>query len=199
MKAFLCMPLSPYYGLGTAWINKVMNIWSYNDFLTILKCCQVLWVAMQSFVNKIIQLIYCRHLKKVIKAKYDNPWRKKWQPSPALLPGKSHGQRSLVGCSPWGHKELDTTKRLHFQSFHFSLSFSFSIIFTFHFHALEKEMATHSSILVWRIPGTEAWWTAVYGVTQSHTWLKLVSSSSMEIHDILATNLAEALWSKSYQ
>ena len=39
----------------------------------------------------------------------------------------------------------------------------------FHFHALEKEMATHSSILVWRIPGTEAWWTAVYGVTQSHT------------------------------
>ena len=124
------MPLSPYYGLGTAWINKVMNIWSYNDFLTILKCCQVLWVAMQSFVNKIIQLIYCRHLKKVIKAKYDNPWRRKWQPSPALLPGKSHWQRSLVGCSPWGHKESDTTKRLHFQSFHFSLSFSFSL-FTF--------------------------------------------------------------------
>ena len=41
-----------------------------------------------------------------------------------------------MGCSPWGHKELDTTERLHFQ-----------------FHALEKEMATHSSILAWRIPG----------------------------------------------
>ena len=40
------------------------------------------------------------------------PWRRKWQPSPVLLPGKSHGQRSLEGCIPWGHKELDTTERL---------------------------------------------------------------------------------------
>ena len=43
--------------------------------------------------------------------------------------------------------------------------------FTFHFHALEKEMATHSSILAWRIPGTGAWWAAIYGVTQSRTRL----------------------------
>ena len=55
-----------------------------------------------------------------------------------LLPGKSHGQRSLVGCSPWGCEESDTTERLHFP----------------HFHALEKEMATHSSVLAWRIPET---------------------------------------------
>ena len=41
--------------------------------------------------------------------------------------------------------------------------------FTFHFHALEKEMATHSSVLAWRIPGTGAWWAAVYGVAQSQT------------------------------
>ena len=67
------------------------------------------------------------------------PWRRKWQPTPVLMPGKSHGQRSLVGCSPWGRKELDTTERLS--------------DFTFHFHALEKEMATHSSVLAWRIPG----------------------------------------------
>ena len=59
-----------------------------------------------------------------------------WQPTPVLLPGKSHGQRSLVGCSPWGCEESDTTERLHF-----------------YFHALEKEMATHSSVLAWRIPG----------------------------------------------
>ena len=51
-----------------------------------------------------------------------------------LLPGKSHGRRNLVGCSPWGREELDMTERLHFQ-------------------ALEKEMATHSSVLAWRIPG----------------------------------------------
>jgi len=41
------------------------------------------------------------------------PWRRKWQPTPALLPGKSHGQRSLIGYSPWGRKESDMTERLH--------------------------------------------------------------------------------------
>ena len=45
--------------------------------------------------------------------------------------------------------------------------------FTFHFHALEKEMATHSSVLAWRIPGMGgAWWAAVCGVAQSQTRLK---------------------------
>ena len=44
--------------------------------------------------------------------------------------------------------------------------------FTFHFHALEKEMATHSSVLAWRIPGGGAWWASVYGVAQSRTQLK---------------------------
>ena len=66
--------------------------------------------------------------------------RRKWHPTPVLLPGESHGRRSLVGYSPWGHEELDITERLHFP---------------FYLHALEKEMATHSSILAWRIPGTE--------------------------------------------
>ena len=42
------------------------------------------------------------------------PWRRKWQSTPGLLPGKSHGQRSLVGHSPWGRKELDMTERLQF-------------------------------------------------------------------------------------
>ena len=64
--------------------------------------------------------------------------RRRWHPTPVLLPGKSHGWRSLVGCSPWGHEESDTTEQLHL---------------TFHFHALEKEMGTHSSVLAWRIPG----------------------------------------------
>ena len=44
--------------------------------------------------------------------------------------------------------------------------------FTLHFHALEKEMATHSSVLAWRILGTGAWWPAVYGVAQNRTRLK---------------------------
>ena len=59
-------------------------------------------------------------------------------PTPVLLPGKSHGWRSLVGCSPCVAK---SQARLS----NFTL--------TFHFHALEKEMATHSSVLAWRIPG----------------------------------------------
>ena len=71
------------------------------------------------------------------------PWRRQWHPSPVLLPGKSHGWRSLVGYSPWGCEEWDTSwTRLS------------NFTFTFHFHALEKEMATHSSVLAWRIPGT---------------------------------------------
>ena len=45
------------------------------------------------------------------------PWRRKWHPIPVLLPGKSHGRRSLVGCNPWGHYKSDMTERLHF---HFS-------------------------------------------------------------------------------
>ena len=40
------------------------------------------------------------------------PWRRKWQPTPAFLPGESHGQRILAGYSPWGHKEPDTTEQL---------------------------------------------------------------------------------------
>ena len=42
------------------------------------------------------------------------PWRRKWQSTPVLLPGKSHGWRSLAGYCPWGLKELDTTEQLHF-------------------------------------------------------------------------------------
>ena len=45
------------------------------------------------------------------------PWRRKWQPTPVFLPGESHGWRSVVGYSPWGRKESDTTERLHFHTF----------------------------------------------------------------------------------
>ena len=54
--------------------------------------------------------------------------------------------------------------------------------FTFHFHALEKEMVTHSSFLPWRIPGTGACWAAVYGVAQSRTRLMWLSSSMPPIY-----------------
>ena len=41
------------------------------------------------------------------------PWRRKWQPTPVILPGKFHGLRRLVGYSPWGCKESDTTEQFH--------------------------------------------------------------------------------------
>ena len=44
---------------------------------------------------------------------WEDPWRRKWQPTPVFLPGESHGQRSLVGYSPWDRKESDMTERLH--------------------------------------------------------------------------------------
>ena len=54
-----------------------------------------------------------------LQSSKDLTWRRQWQPTPVLLPRKSHGWRSLIGCSPWGCEESDTTERLHF---HFSLS-----------------------------------------------------------------------------
>jgi len=90
--------------------------------------------------------------------------RRQWQPTPVLLPGKSHGQRSLVGCSLRGLEELDTTERLHF---HFSLS----CIGEGHGNPLQCSCLENP-----RDGG--AWWAAVYGVTQSWTQLKRLNSSS---------------------
>ena len=60
---------------------------------------------------------------------WEIPWRKKWQPTPVFLPGKSHGQRSPVGYSPWGRKESETTEPLHFTSLHFSMRSTMCTLF----------------------------------------------------------------------
>ena len=89
--------------------------------------------------------------------------RRQWHPTPVLLPGKSHGRRSLVGCSPCGRWGSDMTERLHF---HFSLS------------CIEEGNGNplHCSCL--ENPRDEgAWWAAVCGVAQSRTRLKRLSSS----------------------
>ena len=90
--------------------------------------------------------------------------RRRWHPTPVLLPGKSHGQRSLVGCSPWGRWGSDTTEWLHF---HFSLS----CIGEGNGNPLQCSCLENP-----RDGG--AWWAAVYGVAQSQTRLKWLSSSS---------------------
>ena len=84
-----------------------------------------------------------------------------------LLPGKSHERRSLVGCSSWGGGESDTTGRLHF---HFSLS---------RIGEGNGNLLQCSCLENPRYGG--AWWAAVYGVTQSWTRLKQLSSSNVYI------------------
>ena len=91
-------------------------------------------------------------------------WRRQWHPTPVLLPGKSHGPRSLVGCSPWGRWESDTTERLHFL-------FSLSCIGEGNGNPLQCSCLENPR-------DREAWWAAVYGVAQSRTRLKRLSSSS---------------------
>ena len=93
--------------------------------------------------------------------------RRQWHPTPVLLPGKSHGRRGLVGCSPWGHEESDTTERLHF---HFSLS----RIGEGNGNPLQCSCLENP-----RDGG--AWWASVYGVAQSRTRLKQLSSSSISL------------------
>ena len=90
--------------------------------------------------------------------------RRQWQPTPVLLPGKSHGQKSLVGCSPWSRKESDTTERLHFH-------FSVSCIGEGNGNPLQCSCLENPK-------GSGAWWAAVYGVAESQTRLKRLSSSS---------------------
>ena len=91
-------------------------------------------------------------------------WRRQWHPTPALLSGKSHGQRGLVGRSPWGRSASDTTERLHS---HFSLS----CIGEGNGNPLQCSCLENP-----RDGGAS--WAAVYGVAQSWTRLKRLSSSS---------------------
>ena len=88
--------------------------------------------------------------------------RRRWHLTPVLLPGKPHGWRSLVGYSPWGREESDTTERLHF---HFSLS----CIGEGNGNPLQCSCLENP-----RDRG--AWWAAVSGVAQSRTRLKQLSS-----------------------
>ena len=91
--------------------------------------------------------------------------RRQWHPTPVFLPGEPHGQRSLVGCSPWGRKESDMTERLHF---HFSLS----CIGEGNGNPLQCSCLENPRDI-------GASWAAVYRVAQSHTQLKWLSSSSL--------------------
>ena len=91
--------------------------------------------------------------------------RRQWHHTPVLLPGKSHGQRSLVGCSPWGCWGSDKTEWLHFR-------FSLSCIGEGNGNPLQCSCLENPK-------DGGAWWAAIYGVAQSRTGLKWHSSSSI--------------------
>ena len=95
-----------------------------------------------------------------------------WCPTPVLLPGESQGRQSLVGCSPWGREESDTLS---------------DFTFTFHFHALEKEMATHSMFL----PGESQGWGSLVGC-------RLWGRTELDTTEVTSRKTT-LLWQKSMQ
>ena len=99
--------------------------------------------------------LFCCLAYRVIVTIFLNSIYMQWQASPVLLPRKSHGWRSLVGCSPWGRYESDATERLHF---HFSLSRN----------GEGNGNPLQCSCLENPRDGG-AWWAAVYGVAESDT------------------------------
>ena len=113
--------------------------------------------------------------------------RSQWHPTPVLLPGKSHGQRSLVGCSPWGRWGSDTTERLHF---HFSLP------------CIREGNGNPLQCSCLENPRDRgAWWAAIYRVTQTQTWLKWLSSSSSRSIRRSGFNpwVGNVLWRRAWQ
>ena len=106
-----------------------------------------------------------RQHQRMFKLLYNCPEGNEWHSTPVLLPGKFHGRRSLVGCSPWGLKELGTTERLHF---HFSLS----CIGEGNGNPLQCSCLENP-----RDGG--AWWANVYGVAQGRTRLTWLTSKVM--------------------
>ena len=135
-------------------------------------------------------------------------WRRKWQPTPALLPGKSHGWRSLVGKTQWGRKESDTTERLtHTYMVLKGASLVAQMVKNLpavlktwvqslgQEDPLEEEMATHSTVLAWRSP-----WTEEPGKLQSmglhrvrHDWINLPC-----LHGV-KESFSEDFWAEFWQ
>ena len=129
---------------GCRKFEKHQYKWKSTDFAAIELWVQILAPVLFSYMPHSLNLSV-------------NPfyWRRQWHPTPVLLPGKSHGQRSLVGCSPWGHEELDMTERLH-------IHFSLSCIGEGNGNPLQCSCLENPR-------DSRAWWAAVYGVAQSRT------------------------------
>ena len=158
MLAFWCLVPLPF--LNPAWTS---GSGSYSIYRVTL---------LQSLITyQAIHLIICLKSSDYFSQRLIHlVQRRQWPPTPVLLPGKSHGRRSLVGCSPWGRKESNTTERLHF---HFSLC----CIGEGNGNPLQCSCLENPR-------DGRAWWAAVYGVTQSRTWL--ISEAIQPSHPLLS-------------
>ena len=132
------------------------------------------------------------------------PWRREWPPTPVFLPGKSHGQRSLAGYSPWGRKESDMTERL-------------TVCWGIPWWLTSKEYTCNAgdpgSIPgSGRVPGERkgnsfqysclqnpmdrgAWGATAHGVTQSSTWLMWLSMHACKINKVLQCSTSSISYS----
>ena len=133
--------------------------------IEILRISELKWMGMGKFNSNGHFIYYSgQESHRRNRASLIANMEKAMAPHASTLPGKFHGWRSLVGCSPWGHEESDTTERLHFP-------FSLSCIGEGDGNRLQSSCLENP-----RDGG--AWWAAVHGVAQSRTRLKGLSSSS---------------------
>ena len=117
-----------------------------------------------------------------INGHYYGRGRRQWHPTPVLLPGKSHGPRSLVGCSP-----LVAKSRTRLSDFTFNFHFSLSCIGEGNGNPLQCSCLENPR-------NSGAWWAALYGVAQSRTGLKRLSSSIMADVLISVSTKMDVLW-----
>ena len=148
MKEFISFFSESRYWQKWTWNNIKRRVWNQTE--------NNLWLLHSSTWHQ-----------SYLKGDSVFPRRRQWHPTPVLLPGGSHGWRSLVGCTPWGHEESDTTERLHF---HFSLS-----------RIGERNGNPLQCSCLENPKDGGAWWAAVYVVAQSWTWLKRLSTSSSSV------------------
>ena len=140
----VCTPTSCSSGRALSWCpgQGMVILEKWPEDFSRWRCCDLIFYPLPCFLS-LIAYLFTFH------------WRRQWHPTPVLLPRKSHGWRSLVGCSPWGREESDTTAQLHF---HFSLS----CIGEGNGNPLQCSCLENP-----RDGG--AWWVAVHGVAESDT------------------------------
>ena len=188
-------PVYPFLGKRLKILIICLNHFKRFIFLHILYCppssniycikileLQILAypVHVMEMTKPVFALTSVSEIRPLLVEDVSVPRRRQWQPTPLLLPRESHGWRNLVGCGPWGLKESDTTERLHF---HFSLS-----------RTGEGNGNPLQCSCLENPRDGGAWWTAVYGVAQSRTRLKRLSSSSSISYQVDHLSSEPASW-----